>query len=48
MPAHSSFWLRATSYRVVRGKERQRAFETQDDEIKFLKESYARLRRSTA
>ena len=36
-------WLIAIWRRLVRVEERQRAFETQDDEIKFLKESYGRL-----
>lgn len=36
-------WLVAIWRRLVRVEERQRAFETQDDEIKFLKENYSRL-----
>ncbi len=36
-------WLVAIWRRLVRVEERQRAFETQDDEIKFLKENYTRL-----
>jgi ABC-type transport system involved in cytochrome bd biosynthesis fused ATPase/permease subunit len=36
-------WLIAIWRRLVRVEERQRAFETQDDEIKFLKENYSRL-----
>ena len=36
-------WLIAIWRRLVRVEERQRTFETQDDEIKFLKESYGRL-----
>lgn len=36
-------WLIAIWRRLVRVEERQLAFETQDDEIKFLKESVGRL-----
>ena len=36
-------WLIAIWRRLVRVEERQKAFETQDDEIKFLKESIGRL-----
>lgn len=36
-------WLVAIWRRLVRVEERQNAFETQDDEIKFLKESVGRL-----
>ena len=36
-------WLVAIWRKLVRVEERQRAFETQDDEIKFLKENYGRL-----
>lgn len=36
-------WLIAIWRRLVRVEERQKAFETQDDEIKFLKESVGRL-----
>ncbi|MBI3249912.1 MAG: hypothetical protein HYZ50_25735 [Deltaproteobacteria bacterium] len=35
-------WLIAIWRRLVRVEERQRAFETQDDEIKFLKEGFTR------
>lgn len=35
-------WLIAIWRRLVRVEERQRAFETQDDEIKFLKEGFNR------
>jgi ribosome recycling factor len=36
-------WLIAIWRRLARVEERQKAFETQDDEIKFLKESIGRL-----
>lgn len=36
-------WLIAIWWRLVRVEERQKTFETQDDEIKFLKESVGRL-----
>ena len=36
-------WLIAIWRRLVRVEERQKTFETQDDEIKFLKESVGRL-----
>lgn len=36
-------WLMAIWRRLVRVEERQTAFETQDDEIKFLKDNYGHL-----